>query len=159
MPQPIGKPHVSCLPFYALSAAAGDFGPPVIAECSGWVATPIGIKASDQLFVTQVIGRSMEPTIPDGSLCVFRTSVAGHRSGKILLVEHSSISDPETGCSYTVKEYQSLKSESQDSGDDSSWRHDEIKLVPHNKDFRPIYINPDHTDQIRVIAELVKVIQ
>jgi len=99
----------------------------------------------------------MEPLIPDESYCVFRRDVAGSRGGKVLLVQHWAISDPETGGSYTVKEYRSLKVEDPESGDDASWTHTAIQLVPRNKDFRAIWINPDQVHELRVIAEFVSV--
>ncbi len=60
--------------------------------------------------------------------------------------------------SYTVKEYRSLKVEDSESDDSSSWRHTAIQLVPRNKDFRSIWINPDQVDDLRVIAECVRVL-
>jgi phage repressor protein C with HTH and peptisase S24 domain len=42
------------------------------------------------MFVAQVVGRSMEPLIPDGSLCIFRHGVRGSRQGKRLLIEKFS---------------------------------------------------------------------
>ena len=81
--------------------------------------------------------------------------MAGSRGGKVLLVQHWAISDPETGGSYTVKEYRSLKVEDTESGDDASWTHTAIQLVPRNKEFRAIWVNPDQVDELRVIAEFV----
>ena len=69
-----------------------------------------------------------------------------------------AISDPETGGAYTVKDYHSLKIEDLDAGEDSSWQHTAIQLVPRNKDFAAIWINPDQVDDLRVIAEFVQVI-
>ena len=154
-PTPPGKPYKEWLPLYDLQAAASEFGPSVAADCLGWVPTPEGVKGDDRFFIAQVFGRSMEPLIPDGSYCVFRRDVAGSRGGKMLLVQHSAISDPETGGSYTVKEYRSLKVEDPESGDDASWTHTAIQLVPRNRDFRAIWINPDQVDELRVIAEFV----
>ena len=99
----------------------------------------------------------MEPLIPDGSYCVFRCDVAGSRAGRVLLVQHFAINDPETGGSYTVKEYRSLKVEDSEAGDDGSWVHTAVQLVPRNKSFRPIWVNPDHAEELRVIAELIHV--
>jgi len=84
--------------------------------------------------------------------------VAGSRAGKILLVQLCTISDPETGGAYTVKEYRSMKVEDIEAGDQASWTHTTIQLVPHNKAFQSIWINPDQVDELRVIAELVHVI-
>lgn len=158
-PEPLGKRHVEWLPVYDLQAAAGEFGPSVAADCVGWMQTPPGMSTDERHFVAQVFGRSMEPLIPDGSYCVFRTDVTGTRAGKILLVQHWAISDPETGGSYTVKQWQSMKVEDQESGDEYSQIHTAIQLVPRNKEFRSIWINPDQVDDVRVIAEMVHVIR
>jgi phage repressor protein C with HTH and peptisase S24 domain len=157
-PEPGGKRYVEWLPVYELKAAASEFGPSVAADALGWIPTPKGVKADERYFVSQVFGRSMEPTIPDGSFCVFRTDVTGTRVGRTLLVQHWAISDSETGGSYTVKEYRSLKVEDLDSGDEHTLRHTAIQLLPRNKDFQSIWINPDQVDELRVIAELVHVI-
>lgn len=58
----------------------------------------------------------------------------------MLLVQHWAISDPDTGSSYTVKEYRSLRVEAPESGDDASWNHTANHLVPRNKDFRTILV-------------------
>ena len=156
-PAPPGKPYKEWLPLYNLQAAASEFGPSVAADCLGWLPTPPGVRGDERFFVAQVVGQSMEPLIPDGSYCVFRRDVAGSRGGTVLLVQHSAISDPETGGSYTVKEYRSLKVEDPEPGEDSSWTHTAIQLVPRNKNFQPIWINPDQVDELRVIAECVHV--
>ncbi len=64
------------------------------------------------MFVSQVVGRSMEPLIPDASYCIFRRIPAGTRQGKVVLAQHHGIADVETGGSYTVKRYESQKQES-----------------------------------------------
>ena len=154
-PEPPGKRYAEWLPVYDLQAAASEFGPSVAADCLGWVPTPAGLKADEGHFVAQVFGRSMEPLIPDGSYCVFRRDVVGSRGGKVLLVQHWAIADPETGGSYTVKEYRSLKVEDTDSGEEGSWTHTAIHLLPRNKEFHAIWVNPDQVDDLRVVAEFV----
>jgi DUF2075 family protein len=156
--KPDGQRFVEWLPVYDLQAAASEFGPSGAADCLGWIRTPQGVHADERFFVSQVFGRSMEPLIPDGSYCVFRTDVTGTRVGKTLLVQHQAISDPESGGSYTVKDYRLLKVEDAEPGDEPSWRHTAIRLLPRNKAFRTIWINPDQVDDLRVIAELVHVI-
>jgi hypothetical protein len=157
-PEPLGERYAEWLPVYDLQAAATEFGPSVAADCLGWVPTPAGIKADERHFVSQVFGRSMEPLIPDSSYCVFRRDVAGSRGGKVLLVQHWAIADPETGGSYTVKKYESMKLESAELGEDPPQQHVAIQLKPRNKEFRTIWINPDQADELRVIAEFVTVI-
>jgi phage repressor protein C with HTH and peptisase S24 domain len=107
------------------------------------------------MFLAQVVGRSMEPRIPDGSWCLFQSPVEGDRQGRVVLVQHRDIDDPETGGSYTVKRYESEKE-----GDDSgSWRHTEIRLLPENPDFAPIVLREVNDDEFNVIAEVVEVLR
>jgi len=106
------------------------------------------------MFVAQVVGRSMEPRIPDGAWCLFRAPVTGSRQGRIVVVQHQSIQDPEAGGSYTVKRYESEKQ-----ADGESWRHTLIKLLPENPDFEPIVLKGIHEGEVSVIAELVEVLR
>jgi len=155
---PPGKRFSEWVPVYELSAAAGDFGPSAPAECRGWIESPPGIHTDERHFVACVHGRSMEPLIPDGSFCLFRLDVTGSRGGRILLVQHHAISDPELGGSYTVKQYRSLKVQDTDAGDDASWAHAAIQLEPLNREFPTIWINPDQVEELRVVAEFVGVV-
>jgi phage repressor protein C with HTH and peptisase S24 domain len=49
------------------------------------------------MFVAQIVGKSMEPAIPDGSYCLFRVPVTGTRQGKIVLVQLRDIIDLDNG--------------------------------------------------------------
>lgn len=154
---PPGERFTDWVPVYDLNAAAGDFGPSSPADRLGWIESPPDIRTDDRHFAARVRGRSMEPLIPDGSLCLFRFDVAGSRGGRILLVQHQAISDPELGGSYTVKKYRSLKVQEADS-DDEAWTHAAIQLVPLNAEFQTIWINPDQVDDLRVVAEFIRVL-
>jgi SOS-response transcriptional repressor LexA len=105
------------------------------------------------MFVAQVVGRSMEPGIGDGSYCLFAAPVTGSRQGRTLLVQLRSGTDPETGHRYTVKRYESEKS-----GAGDSWRHDRVTLKPTNPDYAPIVLEGLDADEVKVIAEVVEVI-
>jgi SOS-response transcriptional repressor LexA len=155
--RPPGKQFSDWVPVYELGAAAGGFGSPAEAECQGWIESPSGVRTDERHFVARVHGRSMEPLIPNGSFCLFRRDVAGSRGGRILLVQHHAISDPELGGSYTVKRYRSLKVQDTDAGEDSLWTHAAIQLEPLNREFQTIWLNPDQVDELRVIAEFVQV--
>lgn len=76
---------------------------------------------------------------------------AGSRQGKIVLVQHHGISDPDTGGSYTVKRYSSKKK----MNFDETWQHEEIILEPLNKDYQPIILSQIGEGEFKVIAELV----
>jgi len=148
--------YVTCVPLVPLKAAAGAFSEPqhVQDDAFEWVAVRSRHRLRPGMFVAQVVGRSMEPMIPDGSWCLFQSPVAGTRQGRVVLVQHRDIRDLETGGSYTVKRYQSEK-ESDGSG---SWRHTEIQLLPENPEFAPLVLKDVPEDQLRVVAEFVEII-
>jgi SOS-response transcriptional repressor LexA len=80
--------YKTLLPVYSLRAAAGCFGAGTAVEPEGWVdASGIG-RLDEKMFVARVVGRSMEPAISDGDLCVFRASPPGSRQGKVVLVQY-----------------------------------------------------------------------
>ena len=86
-----------------------------------------------------------------GARGTLRRRVEGSRMGKIILAQHSEISDPETGGSYTIKKYQSTKVANQE----HEWEHTKIQLMPINPSFKPIEITPSGAEEIKVIAEFV----
>jgi len=92
-----------------LKAAAGAFGDVQGVTPDGWAELPDGRTARAGMFIAQVHGHSMEPRIPDGAWCLFSSPVEGSRTGKIVLAQHHSIGDPDTGGSFTVKRYRSEK--------------------------------------------------
>lgn len=147
--------YVNCVPFVPLQAAAGAFGDPQNIEDDGfeWALVESRRKLRPGMFVAQVVGRSMEPTIPDGAYCLFAAPVIGTRQGKTVLVQLLDSVDSETGERYTVKRYQSEKSVEGD-----SWRHSEIVLKPINPDFDPIYLSVHEESDLQVVAEFLEVL-
>ena len=145
----------SCVPLYTLKAAAGAFGEGRHVEPDGWVVPRTSRPLSEGMFVAQVVGRSMEPRIPDGAWCLFRAPVTGSRQGRTVLVQHQSIQDPETGGSYTVKRYESEK----EPGSDGGWQHKDIRLLPENPGFEPIILTEVDEDDVSVVADLLEVLR
>lgn len=144
------------LPFYPVQVAAGGFEPGSAPEPDGYVdGAKFGFrsKVSEGLFVTRVAGHSMEPTIPDRRLCVFRFPVVGTRQGRVLLVQHRRISDPDFGGSYTVKRYRSVKEATEE-----GWTHKQIELIPDNPEYPIIKFDSAEENELRVIGELVAVL-
>jgi SOS-response transcriptional repressor LexA len=146
--------HRTCVPLVPLQAAAGAFGDPQqpSLEEREWVEVP-GRSLREGMFVAQVVGRSMEPSIPDGSYCLFLAPVAGSRQGKIVLAELRDGLDSETGERYSVKRYTSVKAETED-----GWRHVAVTLEPVNRDFAPIELVADEESDVHVVAEFVAVL-
>lgn len=147
--------YVTCVPLVPLKAAAGTFGDPQRVENEGleWVAVAASHRLRPGMFVAQVVGKSMEPAIPDGSYCLFASPVEGSRRGKTVLVQLRDTTDPETGERYTVKCYESEKIQ-----DDGSWRHIRVILKPVNPAFAAIMLSGDE-GELAVVAELVGVLR
>jgi phage repressor protein C with HTH and peptisase S24 domain len=143
------------VPLVALKAAAGAFGDPQHVEDGEfeWVAVDARRKLRPGMFVAQVVGKSMEPAIPDGAFCLFSAPVTGTRAGKTVLVQLRNAVDPETGHQYTVKRYESEKAP-----DGDSWKHTKVTLKPVNPRFEPIVLTDTNEDQVQVIAEFVEVV-
>ncbi len=152
------NPNAGWLPVYDLQAVASEFGPSVAADCLGWVQVPEMAGRGEGCFVSQVSGHAMEPLIPCGAYCVFRFAVPAARAGRVLLVQHHAIGDPETGGTYTVARYQSVKVADSESSEEPSWHHASIQLVPSNPAFPAISITPEQAADLRVIAEFIRVI-
>ncbi len=147
--------YVSALPFVPLKAAAGAFSDPQHFDDENWdwVAVKSKRRLRPGMFVAQVVGKSMEPAIPDGAYCLFAAPVSGTRRGKTVLVQLRDTTDPETGERYTVKRYESVKARKGD-----SWRHAKIILKPVNPDFQPIELKSGDSSQFQVVAEFLEVL-
>src|ERR1035441_5756409 len=61
-------PYKTHLPLYSMRAAAGFVGEDMAPAEEDWVRAPEGMRLDRDLIVVHVVGRSMEPRIPHGSL-------------------------------------------------------------------------------------------
>jgi SOS-response transcriptional repressor LexA len=154
-PRPAER-YVNCVPLVPLKAAAGAFGEPQSFQEGDWdwVAVETHHRLRAGMFVAQVVGRSMEPAIPDGSYCLFAAPVTGTRQGRTVLVQLRDDKDPETGERYTVKRYESEKI----AAEGGTWRHVKITLKPNNPEFQPIELTCDDEGTVSVVAEFVEVL-
>ncbi|MGP8245410.1 MAG: helix-turn-helix transcriptional regulator [Bryobacteraceae bacterium] len=148
-PLEVGR-FVTHLPLYALRAAAGRLGEEMEAAEEDWVRAPEGLRLTPDLFVAHVVGRSMEPRIPDGSLNLFRLHPAGSRQNKILLIQRYGVTDE--SARYTVKKYTSTKVAV---GEDQ-WRHERVRLEPLNPEYEAWDVGPE---DFAVVAEWLRVIE
>jgi phage repressor protein C with HTH and peptisase S24 domain len=143
--------YISHLPLYALSAAATKFGEMMDIEDPGqadWIRVPGKLRLTAGMFVARVVGRSMEPKIPDGSLCIFRAPVTGSRLGRVLLIE--KFDEADFASRYTVKRYARKGMR-----DESAERETGIRLEPLNPEFEAFELD---SDKFRVVAEFVQVL-
>lgn len=138
------------LPVYSLKAAAGRFGTGEAVEPEGWIEVPKRLLADD-MFVARVVGRSMEPRIGDGDLCIFRKYRGGSRRDRIMLVQWQGAEDPETGGSYAVKKF----SREQQLVEDGELVGMRVTLTPLNPDYEPLVIEAEYADEVAAIAEYV----
>jgi type I restriction enzyme R subunit len=153
-----GRPelrYVTCVPLIPLRVAAGAFGAPqhVVDDGFEWVEVDTEHQLRQGMFVAEVVGKSMEPTIPDGAYCLFVSPVTGSRQGRTVLAQLRDATDPETGHRYTVKRYDSEKV-----GEGDSWHHSRITLKPFNPNYAPIVLEGVEEGAVQVIAELVEVL-
>jgi len=147
-------PFVTHVPLYSLRAAATKFGEDMEVEQEGWAEAPSRRKLDRNMFAAHVVGRSMEPLIKDGSLCLFRAGVVGSRQNKKLLIQIIGATD--SSAAYTVKIYTSKKIAT----GDGEWQHVRIRLQPLNPEFEAMEFSPeDEHKQFRVVAEFVKVLK
>ena len=148
--------YVNCVPLVPLKAAAGAFGNPQSALDETerqWVEVGTQRSLRAGMFVAQVVGRSMEPMIPDGAYCLFSSPVTGTRQGRIVLVLLRDEIDPDTGLRFTVKRYRSEKT-----ADENGWRHVRIVLEPVNREYAPIELTEEDEGAVEVAAEFVEVV-
>jgi phage repressor protein C with HTH and peptisase S24 domain len=148
--EPPVQPFRTHVPMFSLRAAAGRLGEEMPVDPEEWVPAPEGMRLDPGLFVAHVVGRSMEPRIPDGSLNLFRLNPVGSRQGKILLIQRYGVTDE--AARYTIKRYTSRKRQI----DEDTWEHEQIRLEPLNPEFEPWDVEPQ---DFAVVAEWLRVIE
>lgn len=146
------RPYVTHVPRVPLAVAAGAFldnGVMEVQEAEAWEEVE-GRKLTSRDFAARIHGRSMEPEIPDGSVCLFRLGVAGSREGRPVLVRETRRQDEGA---FTVKRYRSSKKRNPD----GSWSHETIRLEPLNPEFDAFELAPEE-DRYQVLAEFLEVL-
>ena len=143
-------PFRTHLPIYSLRAAAGRFLENDEITEEAWLEAPEDLRLIPEMFVGRIAGRSMEPVIPDGSLCVFRHGVVGSRQGRLVLAEDRQTAGNNR---YAVKRYKSEKVATAE-----GWQHTRIRLESLNPDYPSWDLDPEE-DKYAIIAEFVRVIE
>ncbi|MEX2575168.1 MAG: DNA/RNA helicase domain-containing protein [Halofilum sp. (in: g-proteobacteria)] len=160
IPQFIPARHVTpadnAVPFADLSVAAGGFAEGFadtqsLEQAATWISLPDLYRARPGLFAVRVIGDSMSRRIPSGSLCLFEAVPGGSRNGRVMLVYHRDIQDPENSGGLTVKVYRSEKVTSSD-GD---WRHTRITLACDTLEegYEDIVLDDAQAGELQVLGE------
>jgi SOS-response transcriptional repressor LexA len=146
-------PFRTHLPQYTLEAAAGMFGKQMVVEPQGWVEVFTGMPLTDDMFVLHVKGHSMEPQIPNDSLCAFRSTIIGPEEGKVLLIEQCGESGEGR---FTVKLLHTSRAVDPSHQGDRDWLHPRVTLESIN----PTYESWDvgSAERIKVLGEFLFVV-
>lgn len=153
---PIGhEPIDSSIPYYDLEVAAGNFSELQKSQSIQYIEVEDRYQNPEQYFACRVVGESMNKIIPNASICLFEKYQGGSRNGLICLVESSSFTDRDFGANYTIKEYTSKKSVSEE-----GWQHQEIKLLPKSTDssYQPIVLRDEELLDLKVIGVFKEVL-
>jgi len=140
------KPYLTHLPVRCVAAAGPLLDNPET-EREEWV--DVDLRMSRDHFLARIRGHSMEPEIPDGSVCLFRRYAGGSRVGKIMLVRE--ITDEGGMGRFTVKRYLSRKRETA-----SGWEHEQIRMHSENAEFGEWDL--DEARRYETVGEFVRVI-
>jgi len=140
------------LPLIPIDLAAGALGEDRAAGAKEWIEAEVPGRRglTEDFFIVRIHGRSMEPQIPDGSLCVFRSYYGGSRRNGIFIVQRIATMDE--GGEYTIKRYDSVKK-----ADGESWSHQQIRMKPGNPEFQEWDLREE--DRLVTIAEFVCVLE
>lgn len=147
----------SALPVYDLSAYAGAFSTAQTPQPIGWARVKRTRPIDRSMFVARIVGESMEPGVPDGSLAIFRTFPGGAApaptalDGRRVIVQLRDDEDPDTGGRYTFKRWRVTKL-SADGG------VEEIELRADNPAFRAQRFRAQD-GEMRVVAEFVEAVK
>ena len=141
------KPYQTHLPVMCFAAA----GPMIDNPESGreeWVDVD-GARLSKDHFLVRICGHSMEPDIPDGSLCLFRKYYAGSRTGKIMLV-HEMTDEGGMG-RFAIKRYESQKRQTRE-----GWEHERLRMHSDNPEYAEYELSEER--RYETIGEFVRVV-
>lgn len=150
-----GQEAANSVPIFDLKFAAGQFSEYQQADTFDHVVLPAHLRASEGYFVARVDGDSMNKRIPPGAWCLFHFNPQGTRNGKIVVVQHRRISDPELGGQYTIKRYKSEKH----FGDDGVV-NSVIVLKPEstNDKHEAIVLSAEDAEEMVMVAEFLTVV-
>jgi SOS-response transcriptional repressor LexA len=146
------RPYVNALPLFDFRAAANphyDSLDGVYANegnC-GWVHVEGGPFSQDR-FLVRIEGDSMEPAIPDGSVCLFRKDPGGSRNGKTVLCRIKEYGGAPLA---VVKRYRSTRQSSSESIGEAM----KVVLSSSNPNYQEIELQEGDEIQILGIFERV----
>lgn len=151
----LAAPTEKTIPYYDLEIAAGSFSDLQMQSKVQFIELEDHISNREEYFACMVVGESMNKIIPNGAICLFKKYNGGSRNGLIALVESTRFYDSDFGSNYTIKEYFSKKTTSEE-----GWGHEEITLLPKSTiaSYESIVLRDEELVDLSVIGIFVKVI-
>lgn len=153
--------HEGCLPLYSFRVACGinEEQANPSEEAIGWIdASGQGFTPDPKRhFVVYAKGKSMEPKIHDGDLCVFEWGnyFGGSRNGYIVLARTPADDNDYQG-KFTIKKYTSEWTYNED----GEREHSKIELLPLNTDgYEPILLDKDEPEPHYIVGVFKDVIK
>lgn len=141
------RPYQTHLPVMCFAAAGPMIDNPET-DREEWVDVD-GVRMSQDHFLVRVRGHSMEPDIPDGSLCLFRKYYAGSRTGKIMLVHE--LTDEGGRGRFAIKRYESQKRQTRE-----GWEHERLRMHSDNPEYAEYELS--EARRYETIGEFVRVV-
>lgn len=159
------RPFANAVPFYeTVDEAAERLGEPeersqeAARQHPGgyrWTGIDGRLRPATDLFVVALELRALERRVPVGSFCLFRMVAGGWRPspGRLVLVRHRDILDPELGGSTTVRLWDGFVPQA------GEWEGLRAVLRPASSDprFGPLELSMDEGD-LDLIAEMVEIL-
>jgi DUF2075 family protein/predicted GIY-YIG superfamily endonuclease len=152
--QLLNEPNEFTIPFYDLKVAAGSFAMNQKNNEIKYLDLGKTLSSKENYFACKIVGESMNKIIPNNSICLFEKYDGGSRNGLITLVEMTDYTDEDLGSNYTIKEYSSKKTTSED-----GWKHEEITLLPKSTlPYDSIILRDEETISLKVVGIFVKIL-
>jgi transcriptional regulator with XRE-family HTH domain len=146
-----GEPGV--VPLLGLDVAAGGWDGTRADRGTRWVRPTHAKRVPREGFVARIVGRSMEPTLTDGSWGLFTARVNPDPEGRVVIARWGGLVDADTAASYTVKRF---RGELRPPGErEREGRWSRVRLTPDNPAFEPIVVEGDRLGDLSIVAELV----
>lgn len=150
----LNEPNEFTIPFYDLKVAAGSFSTNQKSNEIKYLDLGKTLNPKENYFACKIVGESMNKIIPNNSICLFKKYDGGSRNGLITLVEMTDYTDEDLGSNYTIKEYSSKKTTSED-----GWKHEEITLLPKSTfPYDPIILRDEETISLKVVGIFLKIL-
>ena len=103
------------------------------------------------MFVARVPGDAMEPLIPTGGYCLFRTPSRSLTDGEVVIISHPKIFDPHTSGPWTVRK----ASYTEAVAETDEWQHGELKLQAESLAVAPMRLAIADEADVTLFGEYV----